>query len=131
MEAEPRQRFAALVPLVAVVLAHGLAVFGGFTNWDDALYLVNNPLTVDPLAGGWWNLLTTPEIDYAIPVTVVGYAAQRALFGLNPMYFHLVSLLLHLGVVALSYSLARSLGIRRWAAAGAASLLAVHPLTVE
>lgn len=120
-----------LLPAVLAVGAHASALASGFTNWDDPNYLVNNPMTVDPLGGGWLDLLLTPDLYYPIPVTVLGYAGQRALFGLDPALFHLVSLLIHVGVVLLIAGLARRLGASALAAAVTAGLFAVHPLCVE
>jgi len=124
-------RLLALAPLLAAIAAHALALGNGFTNWDDPQYLLHNSRTMTPFVGGWLAFLTTPEIDYAIPLTILGYAGQRSLFGLDALAFHVVSLLLHLGVVALAYALARQLELRRFAAALGAAIFAVHPITVE
>jgi len=124
-------RLIVLVPLLAGIAAHVLALGNGFTNWDDPQYLLHNAQTVAPLKGGWLALLTTPEIDYAIPLTVLGYAGQRGLFGLDPLAFHAVSLLLHLCAVGLTFALARRLGLSRLAAALGATVFAAHPITVE
>ncbi|MEM9491529.1 MAG: hypothetical protein AAGC55_20460, partial [Myxococcota bacterium] len=139
----PARLWAALAigaALALSALAHVPALAGGFTNWDDPGFLLSNPLTVDPLGGGVLALLRTADQAYAIPVTTLVYAAQRALFGLDPAAFHAVSLGLHLLAVALAAILAQRMGRgdddgRRatgWlAAAVAAAVFGVHPLTVE
>lgn len=120
-----------MVPVVAAALAHFAGLASGFTNWDDPSYLIYNPLTEDPLAEGAFGLLATPSLGYPLPVTMIGYWAQRQLFGLDPLAFHAVSLVLHIGVAVLVAALARRLGSGDGAAALLASLFAVHPLTVE
>ncbi len=117
--------------LVMTAIALVPALGNGFTNWDDPGHLLQNKLTVDPLAEGVSGLLTTRELAYPIPVTVLAYAAQRAAFGLSPFAFHLASLALHLLCVALAATLARRLGARPWPAAGAAVLFGLHPVIVE
>ena len=113
------------------VIAHAAALTNGFTNWDDPVYLLNNPSTQNPLVTGVQDLFTTPSIGYPIPITILTYAAQRATFGLDPVAFHTFSLGLHLLVVLLSAVVARRLGASNLCAGIAAALFAVHPLTVE
>lgn len=119
------------MPALAAIAAHAVGLGSDFTNWDDPSYLIHNPLTEHPLAQGTFGLVATPTLGYPLPVTIVGYWAQRQLFGLEPAAFHAVSLALHLGVVVLVAALARRLGAGHLAAALAATLFAVHPLTVE
>jgi hypothetical protein len=64
-------------------------------------------------------------------VTVLAFAGERALFGLEPAGFHAVSVLLHALVAVLAGLLARRAGAGAAAAALAASLFAVHPVVVE
>ena len=117
--------------MTAALLAHGPGLDNGFTNWDDPGYLLHNPFTTDPLHGGARELLLTPNLHYPIPVTVLAYAGQRAVFGLDAAAFHAVSLGLHLFCVMLAAILARRLGASWLAAAVAATIFAVHPVTVE
>ena len=120
-----------LIPLLAAVLGFAGALDNGWTNWDDPNYLLFNPLTERPLSEGLLGLLFTESIGYPIPVTIAGYAAQRAVFGLDPTAFHAFSLILHLGCVSLAAVLARRLGAGWMAASLAAALFAVHPIVVE
>ncbi|HTE55226.1 MAG TPA: hypothetical protein VK698_30445 [Kofleriaceae bacterium] len=117
--------------LVAGLAAHIGGAWNGFTNWDDPGYLLDNPLTVRPLADGVQGLLGTTRLGYPVPVTVLFYAVERGLYGLEACAFHLVSIGLHLICVALVWRLARRLGAGAWAAAGAAAIFAVHPVAVE
>ncbi len=128
----PRLRPALIIiPIAAAALALAGALGNGFTNWDDPHYLILNPLTEHPLGGGLGELLLTPGLDYPIPATVLGYAAQRELWGLSPAGFHAVSLALHAACIALAALLARRLGASWFASAAAAILFALHPVVVE
>jgi len=120
-----------MLVIVATAIAHLPALGNGFTNWDDPGYLLDNRLTVHPLADGVTGLVTTRSLAYPVPVTVLAYAAERAAFGLSPFAFHLVSLALHVLCVLLAAALARRLGARPWPAAGAALLFGLHPVVVE
>ncbi len=122
-------------PLLAV-LGLAWAAFGqtlGFPllNWDDPFYVTQNPLVVHPLANGWITMLTTPEQGYPIPVTVLSYAAEHALFGFNATAFHATNVLLHSLAIVLVYGVGIRLGLRRPLAALAAGLYGVHPVLVE
>jgi hypothetical protein len=120
-----------LLPAVAAALVLAGVARGDFTNWDDPRYLLSYELTSDPLAHGIGGLLLTPELGYPIPVTVLGYAAQRAAFGLDPAAFHIVSLVLHILCALLAAILARRLRAPVVACAAAGALFAIHPLVVE
>lgn len=126
-----RSPWLALIPLLLGAAAHLGALDNGFTNWDDPLFLLANPLTEQPLQQGLGGLLLTENIGYSIPLTVLFYAGERAIFDLSPAGFHAVSLLLHLVVTALVVLLARRLGAAMLGAAAAAALFAVHPVVVE
>lgn len=120
-----------LLPVAVAVLAHSTGLGNGFTNWDDPLYLLSNPLTVDPMRDGIGGLLMTESIGYPVPVTTLVLAAERSAFGLDPTAFHAVSLALHLLMVLAVVALARRLGASLLGAVVAASLFAAHPIVVE
>jgi hypothetical protein len=119
------------LPPIAAALVHLRSLWGGFTNWDDPNYLLHNPLTEAPLSEGLGTLLLTPDISYSIPVTTLVYAGQRALFDLDPMAFHAVSVFLHVVNVILLMALARRFGLSVMATCIGACVFAVHPVCVE
>lgn len=121
---------AAVVGLV-VIAVHAQTVTFDFVNWDDPLYVVENPAVLDPGQVPWWHHLLTPNLGYPIPVTVLTYQIERALFGLEPAPFHVTNVLLH-ALVALSILwVSKSLSVNPWAAVGVALLFALHPVAVE
>ena len=118
---------------------------------DDAYYIVRN----EQIRDAPWSLFVQPYLDSPVyrPLTMLTYAVDFSIGGLDPRGFHLVSLLLHAAATLLLYALIRELldpahgapmrggaeQARRhqdWsrgqgAAFAAALLFAVHPIHTE
>jgi hypothetical protein len=81
-----------------------------------------------------WALTTTLHGPWQ-PLPWFSYALDRAVWGLNPLGFHLQNLLWHGASAGLLYLVSLELfpesSARRWAAAFAALTFALHPLRVE
>ena len=120
---------AALCLLVAV--SYFPALSAGFV-WDDELTLPNAaPLhTWSGLAQIWFTprALLPYEAHYW-PLLYTTFWLEHKLWGLAPLGYHLVNLLLHTSVVLLLWRLLRRLGVP--GAWFAAAVFAVHPLHVE
>src|SRR5574340_1243707 len=68
------------------------ALWGGFLSWDDFGYVLENPLIR--------TLAIRPAFTHAVlpnwhPLTMLSYAADFRLWGLNPMGYHLTNIILH------------------------------------
>jgi Flp pilus assembly protein TadD len=129
----------ALALLTAVVFAPVLRA--GFVDWDDPINFLENPYY---RGLGWSQLrwmLTANVMGHWFPVTWLTLGADFAVWGMNPLGYHLTNLLLHSAGAALFYLVARRLlGLAIPAAApGAVGLgavvsalyFALHPLRVE
>ena len=119
---------AALCLLVAV--SYFPALSAGFV-WDDETLTKAAPLhTWSGLAQIWFipRALLPYEIHYW-PLLYTTFWLEHKLWGLAPLGYHLVNLLLHTGVVLLLWRLLRRLGVP--GAWFAAAVFAVHPLHVE
>ncbi|MDH3201322.1 MAG: tetratricopeptide repeat protein [Myxococcales bacterium] len=142
-----RAQAVSLILLWAVTVAVlGIALRGEFV-WDDFALIVNNTTLRDPgllgelLTTGFWNISSSKaelSTTYAVvyrPVTTLALFVQHQLFGLDARGFHLVSLLLHLVIVTLVFSLLRErLGESRGGWLGAlagAAFFAIHPSRAE
>ncbi len=114
----------------------------GFVNWDDDHMLLQNP---HYRGLGWaqvrW-MFTTFHMGHYQPLTWLTFGMDYLLWGLNPMGYHLTSLVLHAVNALLFYFISlRLLALARpgagddlslrGAAAFAALFFAIHPLRVE
>ena len=119
---------AALCLLVAVSYVPALSA--GFL-WDDVILTKATPLhTWSGLAEIWLGSreLSQYEAHYW-PLLYTLFWLEHKLWGLAPLGYHLVNLLLHTGVVLLLWRLLWRLGVP--GAWFAAAVFAVHPLHVE
>jgi tetratricopeptide (TPR) repeat protein len=138
-----RNPVAAALPIaVALVtlIAFAPALLNGFV-WDDEGNFLNNP---HYRGLGWAQLrwmATTTLMGHWIPLTWLTLGLDYALWGMNPVGYHLTNLLLHTAAAVVFYFVAlRLLGLSlqpsspqplRLGAVTAALFFAVHPLRVE
>ncbi|MBZ0272872.1 tetratricopeptide repeat protein [bacterium] len=131
-------RYAGVFIGLLIVLLYARAIPGDFI-YDDLYYVRDNP-AIRRLA----NLpffFSNPETAVAHPeqarmiyrpLATSAYAAQHAIFNANPSGYHVFSLLVFLNVVGVIHSLVAYLrGGDNRAAALAASLVAIHPMSAE
>jgi protein O-mannosyl-transferase len=116
-----------------VVLAYGNILNHGFV-WDDYDIIVNNPL-LQKLGNIPSFFLTEDKVvaatGYYRPLTYISFALDRALWGLNPLGYNLVNLLLHILVALLFFATVKTLFEKEELAFVAAAIFALHPLAGE
>lgn len=109
-----------------------------FLNWDDGVNVAANPHLTFSGPGLWW-MATGSALGHWHPLTWLTFAWDRAVWGANPLGYHLTNVLLHAASAALFFLLARRL-LRPAAATAAAAegaaffaalFWACHPLRVE
>ena len=137
-----RLRAAVLLLPLLTLAAYASALSNGFV-WDDhaviekggligslknipALYSHNTMWNSD---GG--DFARRATIDTYRPFTLTTFALERAVFGLSPRGYHLVSVLLHAGNAVLLLLLALRVGMRLPVGIAGAALFAVHPSISE
>jgi tetratricopeptide (TPR) repeat protein len=113
----------ALVVLVALAFGRSL---GGDFLWDDDSHITANPRIIGPL--GLSEIWTTAEANY-FPLVLTSFWIQHALWGLNPLGYHVVTLACHAVAAVLLWRLL--LRLRVPGAWLGAALWAVHPVQVE
>jgi protein O-mannosyl-transferase len=114
-----------LILILLVILAYTPVWRAGFV-WDDATILTANPCIVGPL--GLKEIWASSAADIC-PLTVTTFWVEHALWGLNPLPYHLVNVLLHgLNAVVLWRVLLRLHVGGAWLGA---ALWAAHPVGVE
>jgi protein O-mannosyl-transferase len=130
----PRIRIAlfAILLLVFTIAAYYPAHRDPFINFDDDLYVTQNPHVNHGLSGDAvkWSFTTYHAFNWH-PLTWLVHQFDVQLFGLNPAGHHDVNILLHvIDVLLLFWILQRATGF-----AGrsfmVAALFALHPLNVE
>jgi tetratricopeptide (TPR) repeat protein len=89
--------------------AYWPAIHGGFI-WDDDAYLTQNPLITAPdgLARIWFS---TEQTSQYFPLVYTTFRMEHALWGMNPIGYHAVNVLLHILSALLLWTLLRRLKI--------------------
>ncbi len=121
-----RRWLLALVLAVVTFAAYQPVWHAGFI-WDDADHLTANPAMSAP--HGLTMIWSSLAVGRYYPLTLTTFWIQRRLWGLHPMPYHLVNVLLHAANGVLVFFILRRLRVR--AAWLAAMLWALHPVNVE
>ncbi|UCF43904.1 MAG: tetratricopeptide repeat protein [Planctomycetota bacterium] len=124
--------------LIYIALAAGTfaafepALHNDFVGYDDPYYVTDNP---NVNVG-----LTRKSIAYALtaahgaiwnPVTTLSHMLDCQLFGLNPFWHHLTSLLFHVASTLLLFGILKRMTGSLWPSAFVAAAFALHPLRLE
>ncbi|HUR31461.1 MAG TPA: tetratricopeptide repeat protein [Saprospiraceae bacterium] len=122
-----------LVPVLVITFIIFIpALKNGFTNWDDTMYVTENPLLKDLSIDGLKAIFSTPVVSNYHPITVLSLALNYQFAELNPWSYHLTSILLHLMNTALVFWFIMLLsGKQKWVSTIATLLWAIHPMHVE
>lgn len=83
-----------LIPAVFVFLCFMPALKNGFINWDDNLFVYENP-NIDPFSHQFWPWIIHPFQGNWTPLAFLSHGLDYALYGLNPAGHHFTSILLH------------------------------------
>jgi tetratricopeptide (TPR) repeat protein len=121
-----------LLVLALTFILYIRALSNGFTNWDDVLYVTQNPLLKDLSLKGIKAIFSTPVVSNYHPLTIISLALNYQLAELTPWSYHLTSILLHLVNTSLVFWFILYLSSgNRWVSTSVALLFAIHPMHVE
>ncbi len=110
---------------MALVVSYWFALRGDFL-WDDDLHVTANPTIIGPL--GLKEIWTTARANY-FPLVLTNFWVQHAVWGLNPVGYHLVTLACHALAALLLWRVLLQLRVPgAWLGA---ALWALHPVQVE
>lgn len=124
-------KWAPLAVLVFTALLYSRALYNGFVSLDDYIYIPQNPFIKDFSWNGMKAIFTSFYSGNYHPLTMLSYLLEYSLFGLNPLPYHLLSVLLHLLNIWLVFKLVEELSDKKITALVVALLFAVHPMHVE
>lgn len=102
-----------------------------FLNWDDQIYVLENPWIREISLRSLKHIFTESYSSNFLPLHLLSYMLDYQLWGLNPMGYHLTSVLLHALVSAISLGVTLRLTGSLAVALLASLFFAVHPSHVE
>jgi Flp pilus assembly protein TadD len=117
--------------IFVILIIYGSLCGASLLNWDDPNHLINNPATEGLSFKHMYIAFTQPVQQVYMPLTSISFAVERYFFGLNPLVFHLVNIVLHMMNSLLVLSIGARLGLSQSVAMLAAFIFAVHPMRVE
>lgn len=121
------------IALVAMTLAIYLQVGNHpFLNYDDDVYVTNNPHVASGLTGTniRWAFTSIDEANWH-PLTWLSHMADVQFYGMNPGGHHLTNVVIHTCSALLLFLLFVRLTGCHWQSLFVAALFALHPLHVE
>lgn len=117
--------------LLIVTVIYAPSLQNGFVNLDDPQYVLENSAVQAFNVENIKKIFSSQFVGNYQPVTMLSYMIDHALFGLDPFGWHLTSLLLYLGIVALVFLIIEKLVGIRSIAFWSAIIYGLHPLHVE
>src|SRR6476661_2609504 len=113
-------------------LVFGQTVRHDFVNFDDHVYVYDNPLVTGGLTiSGIVGSFTRPHARNWHPLTTISHMLDCQLYGLNAGGHHFTNVVLHTIAVLLLFWVLQQMTGAAWKSALVAALFAVHPLHVE
>src|SRR5438270_4346087 len=113
-------------------LVFGQTVARDFVNFDDHVYIYDNPLVTGGLTtSGIVGAFTHPHARNWHPLTTISHSLDCQLYGLNAGGHHFTNVALHTIAVLLLFRVLRGTTGALWPSALVAALFAIHPLHVE
>ncbi len=128
----PRILFSLVLTLGITLIAYLPSLSNGFTFWDDNVYVSENPM----IFGLAWDnikaIFSQPVAANYHPITMLSFALNYQISGLDAFGYHLINLLLHLFNIVLVFYFVWLLSKgKKWIALTAAILFGIHPMHVE
>src|SRR5262249_658804 len=117
---------------VAVWVVFGQTVHHGFVNYDDDVYVYENPAIYGGLSWGGvgWAFTHTLCCNWH-PLTALSHMLDCQVYGVKAGGHHLTNVLLHGVAVVLLFMMLHNLTGALWRSALVAVVFAIHPLRVE
>lgn len=114
--------------VIVILLAFKPSLQNQFTNWDDGYYVTNNTAVHKYDIKGMFSQLVT---DVYVPLTLMSFGVEYHFFKLNPFFYILDNILLHIAVTLMIFIFALKIGLKERSAFLGALLFGIHPMHVE
>jgi len=123
---------ALFILLLLTFIAYTPALKNDFINkWDDNVYITDNPSLQLSIANIEASFLHGERHGMYLPLTSLTFSLNNYFGGMNPFYYHLVNILIHLLIVALVFLFISMLFQSFEVALITAGLFALHSMQVE
>jgi len=116
---------------VAIFTVFSNSLTNEFTNWDDDVYITQNPHITDLSISGIKNIFSVYVSCHYHPITLLSLAIDYHFWGLTPKGFLLNNILLHIINSLLFYLFLTKIFKNQLWAFLATILFAVHPFRIE
>lgn len=120
-----------IVVVIATVSVLSPSLHSQYLNYDDDLYVTQNPYVQQLTPDHLHTLFTTRYQNQYAPVAMLLMGLEFRLFHGDAVALRWVAILVHVANTLLLFALVRRLFGRPWLALVTAALFAVHPLQVE
>lgn len=121
-----------VLSVVVTFIAFLPSLSNGITNWDDNIYVTENPMVFGLGIENLKAIFSQPIAANYHPITMLSLALNYQLSGADAFGYHLVNLLLHLFNVGLVFYFVWLLSKgKKWVAFITAILFGIHPMHVE
>lgn len=117
--------------MITIVLYYPSLQNDFLASWDDDAYIINNPDVHGLTTENCKKIFSSYYVGNYQPLSMLSYAIEVSVAGLNPMVFHATNMLLHMGNSLLTYWFVWMLLYNVPAAFFAALVFAIHPMHVE
>ena len=117
--------------VIFTIIIYLPAIKNGFLNWDDNWYITNNSYISDFSLPGIINMFTHLFHSQYSPLVMVVLSFLKYAFGLNPIPFHLTSLIFHIINAWLVFRFIDLLTGKTNLALLISAFFAIHPFQVE
>lgn len=117
--------------IILTFLAFSPSLRNGFIQWDDHLYVVDNPVVKTLSVENINHIFGSFFVSNYIPITMLSYSLDYHLHGPSSFYFHHTNLILHLLNCILVFWLFLIISGDSVVSFITTVLFAIHPLRVE
>ncbi|MEO5970950.1 MAG: hypothetical protein ABIQ95_13560 [Bdellovibrionia bacterium] len=117
--------------LIATLLTFLKVFTAQYVTWDDPVLVINNPLLKLPFLEAIPIFFTSFYHGDYMPLTLISYWVEVALFGYNPLPSHILNFVLHLGCGIALFKFLRSTRLKEGSILLVCAIFLLHPLQVE